>query len=67
MVTDVCISSGLLVSFTEVQVPVEYNILPPAVTCLTRLWHPNISEDGEICLLLLRPHSMHGLGWAPTR
>ena len=49
------------------QVPVEYNILPPSVTCLTRLWHPNISEDGQICLSLLRPHSVDGLGWAPTR
>ena len=32
-----------------------------------RLWHPNISEEGEICLSLLRPHSVDGLGWAPTR
>jgi len=51
----------------HVKVPVEYNILPPSVTCLTRLWHPNISEEGEICLSLLRPHSVDGLGWAPTR
>lgn len=51
----------------HVVVPVEYNILPPTVTCLTRLWHPNISETGEICLSLLRLHSVDGLGWAPTR
>jgi len=51
----------------HVKVPAEYNILPPSVTCLTRLWHPNISEEGQICLSLLRPHSVDGLGWAPTR
>ncbi|KAK2509926.1 hypothetical protein MC885_017605 [Smutsia gigantea] len=24
--------------------------LPPKVKCLTRIWHPNITETGEICL-----------------
>lgn len=37
------------------------------VKCLTRLWHPNISETGEVCLSLLRQHSVDGLGWSPTR
>ncbi|KAL3290342.1 hypothetical protein HHI36_023686 [Cryptolaemus montrouzieri] len=45
----------------------EYNMVPPKVKCLTKLWHPNISETGEICLSLLRQHSMDGLGWSPTR
>lgn len=40
---------------------------PPRVKCLTKLWHPNISEQGEICLSLLRQHSVDGLGWSPTR
>lgn len=40
---------------------------PPTVKCLTKLWHPNISEEGEICLSLLRQNSIDGLGWAPTR
>lgn len=35
--------------------------------CLTRLWHPNIAEEGDICLSLLRENSIDGLGWAPTR
>ena len=42
-------------------------IQPPVVKCLTKLWHPNISEEGEICLSLLRQNSIDGLGWAPTR
>ncbi|TKC41504.1 hypothetical protein EI555_016131 [Monodon monoceros] len=40
---------------------------PPKVRCLTRIWHPNITETGEICLSLLREHSIDGTGWAPTR
>uniref|UniRef100_A0A023FAT8 E2 NEDD8-conjugating enzyme n=1 Tax=Triatoma infestans TaxID=30076 RepID=A0A023FAT8_TRIIF len=45
----------------------EYNMAPPTVKCETKLWHPNISEEGEICLSLLRQNSIDGLGWAPTR
>uniref|UniRef100_UPI00358F9CC8 NEDD8-conjugating enzyme UBE2F isoform X2 n=1 Tax=Myxine glutinosa TaxID=7769 RepID=UPI00358F9CC8 len=51
----------------EVHVPESYNMEPPKVKCLTRIWHPNIAETGEICLSLLRQHSMDGTGWAPTR
>lgn len=40
---------------------------PPKVKCLTKLWHPNISVDGDICLSLLRLNSIDGMGWAPTR
>jgi len=45
----------------------DYNMSPPTVKCSTKLWHPNISEEGEICLSLLRQNSIDGLGWAPTR
>jgi len=50
-----------------ISVPQEYNIIPPNVKCCTRIWHPNISEDGSVCLSLLRPTSVDGMGWAPTR
>lgn len=50
-----------------IEVPEEYNMVPPKVKCQTRLWHPNINEDGDICLSLLRQNSIDGLGWAPTR
>ena len=40
---------------------------PPQVKCLTKLWHPNINEDGDVCLSILRQNSLDGLGWAPTR
>ncbi|XP_075938057.1 NEDD8-conjugating enzyme UBE2F isoform X2 [Anarhichas minor] len=51
----------------EIDVPEAYNMVPPKVRCLTRIWHPNITETGEICLSLLREHSIDGTGWAPTR
>ncbi|XP_023335220.1 NEDD8-conjugating enzyme UBE2F [Eurytemora carolleeae] len=68
----VCISpdEGLYtggVFIFHVKVPLDYNMSPPEVKCLTKLWHPNINEDGEICLSLLRQNSVDGHGWAPTR
>lgn len=30
--------------------------------CSTRIWHPNINEDGEVCLSLLRQNSYDSLG-----
>uniref|UniRef100_A0A914V3K5 E2 NEDD8-conjugating enzyme n=1 Tax=Plectus sambesii TaxID=2011161 RepID=A0A914V3K5_9BILA len=50
-----------------VDVPLEYNNVPPKVKCLTRTWHPNISEEGSVCLSLLRQQSLDGYGWMPTR
>ena len=38
----------------HVQVPEGYNIEPPTVTCQSKLWHPNITPEGEVCLSLLR-------------
>uniref|UniRef100_A0A2R9BWI3 UBC core domain-containing protein n=1 Tax=Pan paniscus TaxID=9597 RepID=A0A2R9BWI3_PANPA len=51
----------------ETEVPDVYNMVPPKVRCLTKIWHPNITETGEICLSLLREHSIDGTGWAPMR
>ncbi|KAL8566130.1 NEDD8-conjugating enzyme ube2f [Nucella lapillus] len=51
----------------DINVPEDYNIVPPRAMCQTKIWHPNITENGEICLSLLRQNSYDGLGWAPTR
>lgn len=51
----------------QVNVPEDYNIKPPTVKCKTRIWHPNITESGDVCLSLLRDHSLDGTGWVPTR
>jgi ubiquitin-conjugating enzyme E2 F len=71
-VFDLCISpsegdwSGGKFYF-HVYVSEEYNMVPPTVKCLTKLWHPNINEEGDICLSILRPTSIDSSGWAPTR
>ncbi|XP_002733783.1 NEDD8-conjugating enzyme UBE2F-like [Saccoglossus kowalevskii] len=51
----------------QIEVPEEYNMLPPKVKCKTKIWHPNIAENGDICLSLLREHSLDGTGWSPAR
>jgi len=51
----------------DISVTEEYNMVPPIVKCSTKLWHPNISETGEVCLSLLRRHSVDGMGWSPIR
>ncbi|XP_062518464.1 NEDD8-conjugating enzyme UBE2F-like [Corticium candelabrum] len=50
-----------------IEIPEGYNIKPPVATCTTRLWHPNITEDGKICLSILREHALDSSGWLPTR
>ncbi|EFO25052.2 ubiquitin-conjugating enzyme family protein [Loa loa] len=60
------IYKGGIFKFT-IAVPPEYNNVPPVVKCLTRVWHPNITEEGSICLSLLRQNSLDGYGWMPTR
>lgn len=47
----------------------EYNMTPPTVKCLTRIWHPNINEEGDVCLSILRNSSVgnDGTGWTPAR
>uniref|UniRef100_A0A8C5LFC7 E2 NEDD8-conjugating enzyme n=1 Tax=Jaculus jaculus TaxID=51337 RepID=A0A8C5LFC7_JACJA len=46
----------------ETEVPDVYNMVPPKVKCLTKIRHPNTTETGEICLSLLREHSIDGTG-----
>ncbi|KER29549.1 hypothetical protein T265_13346, partial [Opisthorchis viverrini] len=48
-------------------VPEGYNHTPPLAHCNTRIWHPNIDEEGRVCLSLLRQSSLDSTGWAPTR
>jgi ubiquitin-conjugating enzyme E2 F len=51
----------------HVTVPEDYNMAPPKIKCKTRIWHPNINEEGNVCLSILRQSSIDDQGWAPTR
>ncbi|XP_015598011.1 NEDD8-conjugating enzyme UBE2F [Cephus cinctus] len=53
--------------YFQISMSEEYNMAPPKVKCTTKLWHPNISEEGAVCLSILRQNSIDGMGWAPTR
>ncbi|XP_006831536.1 PREDICTED: NEDD8-conjugating enzyme UBE2F-like [Chrysochloris asiatica] len=47
----------------ETEVPDVYSMVPFKVKCLTRIWHPNITEAGDSHLSLLREHSIDSTGW----
>lgn len=40
-------------------VPIKYPFEGPKVTCVDKIWHPNIDLDGGVCVSVLRP-------WKPT-
>ncbi|KAM0672798.1 NEDD8-conjugating protein ubc12 [Ordospora colligata] len=42
-----------------VKIPCEYPFKSPKVICLDRVFHPNIDENGNLCMEILR------LGWKP--
>jgi ubiquitin-protein ligase len=43
----------------DITFPQDYPATAPHVTCLTKVFHPSISEDGELQLDAL------GAGWSP--
>eukprot|EP00039_Didymoeca_costata_P005728 m.83965 g.83965 ORF g.83965 m.83965 type:complete len:182 (+) comp12946_c0_seq8:377-922(+) len=61
-VKDTCFESG---NFKlKISIPTRYPFEPPAVSFLTRIYHPNIDNAGRICLDLLK---MPPIGsWKPS-
>ncbi|KAI4827644.1 hypothetical protein KUCAC02_031027 [Chaenocephalus aceratus] len=37
------------------QVPLDYPYSPPTFRFLTKMWHPNIYENGDVCISILHP------------
>lgn len=35
--------------------PVEYPSMPPTMTFVSEMWHPNVYEDGKVCISILHP------------
>lgn len=35
--------------------PNDYPVRPPTMRFVTKMWHPNIHEDGKVCISILHP------------
>jgi ubiquitin-protein ligase len=38
-----------------IRFPQDYPYSPPTVRFLTKMWHPNIYENGDVCISILHP------------
>ncbi|XP_028258924.1 ubiquitin-conjugating enzyme E2 R2-like isoform X1 [Parambassis ranga] len=39
----------------RIKFPVDYPYSPPSFRFLTKMWHPNIYENGDVCISILHP------------
>jgi ubiquitin-protein ligase len=44
----------------KLKFPAQYPFKPPVILFETKIYHPSVSKDGEICAALI------GEGWGPT-
>ncbi|CAB1324376.1 unnamed protein product [Coregonus sp. 'balchen'] len=41
--------------WARIKFPIDYPYSPPAFRFLTKMWHPNIYENGDVCISILHP------------
>lgn len=39
----------------QVKFPIDYPYSPPTVRFVTKIWHPNVYENGDLCISILHP------------
>ncbi|XP_027625611.1 ubiquitin-conjugating enzyme E2 R2 isoform X2 [Tupaia chinensis] len=39
----------------HIKFPIDYPYSPPTFRFLTKMWHPNIYENGDVCISILHP------------
>lgn len=45
----------------QLNFPTEYPFKPPAVQFTTKIYHPNVAENGQVCLPVVSPEN-----WKPA-
>ncbi|XP_036186467.1 ubiquitin-conjugating enzyme E2 R2 isoform X2 [Myotis myotis] len=45
----------LIFQEAHIKFPIDYPYSPPTFRFLTKMWHPNIYENGDVCISILHP------------
>jgi len=74
MISDECKFYGGGFFRAHLSFPKEYPLLPPKMTFETPIWHPNIYENGAVCISILHPPEEDSTGyesaserWSPVQ
>nr|XP_008508330.1 PREDICTED: ubiquitin-conjugating enzyme E2 R1 [Equus przewalskii] len=51
----VILAEPLIPTQARLKFPIDYPYSPPAFRFLTKMWHPNIYETGDVCISILHP------------
>ncbi|GCB75777.1 hypothetical protein scyTo_0019055, partial [Scyliorhinus torazame] len=51
----ILLTAPLFIEKAQLTFPMDYPYSPPAFRFLTKMWHPNIYENGDVCISILHP------------